>query len=66
MLELGFPGEEGRGEEEFAKDAARGPEVDGGGVVHGGEEELRGAVPDGDDAGGEGAGGVVAGETEGV
>ena len=63
-MELSFAGEEGGGEEELAEDAAGGPEVDGGSVAGGGEEELGRAVPDGYDAGREGAGGVVARETK--
>ena len=64
MLEFGLAGEEGVGEEELGEDAAGGPQVDGGGVVGGREEKLGGTVPDCDDAGGERAGGVDAGETE--
>lgn len=40
-------------DEELAEDAADGPEVDGGRVAGGAEEELGGAVPEGDDEGGE-------------
>lgn len=59
MVERAVAGETGRAEEEFGEDDTRGPDVDGGRVGSGAEEEFRRAVPDADDAGGEGLSGTV-------
>lgn len=64
MVEFCVAGEERGTEDEFAHDAAGGPDVDGGSVAGGGEEELGRAVPHRDDAGCEWAGSVFPGEPE--
>ena len=44
-----FAFEDGSEGQEFGEDTAYGPEIDGGGVVFGAEEEVGGPIPDRDD-----------------
>ena len=49
LLSLGLAREEGLAGQELGEEAADGPHVDAGAVLVGTEEELRWAVPEGDD-----------------
>lgn len=67
LLELVFVGgsrEEGAAGVHFGHDAAGGPDVDAGVVGAGAEEDVRGAVPEGDDLVGEGVDGDAKGARE--
>lgn len=65
LLDLGSSRHERPAGEHLGEEAAGAPEVDADAVVGGAEEELRGAVPEGDDAAGErAAAAVVVGEAE--
>ena len=67
LLELVFirgAGEEGAAGVHFCHDAAGGPDVDAGVVGAGAEEDVGGAVPEGDDFVGEGVDGDAEGAGE--
>lgn len=66
LVFVGGAGEEGATGVHLGHDAAGGPDVDGGGVGAGAEEDVGGAVPQGDDFVGEGVDGDAegAGETK--
>jgi len=49
LLELVAAGQDGLAQQQLGQDAAGGPEVDGGPVLRGAEEQLRRPVPEGDD-----------------
>lgn len=65
-MDIGVSCEERNAEEEFCEDEAHRPDVDGGAVGFGTEEEFGRAVPTGDDVAGHAAVGVGegAGETK--
>lgn len=53
LIHVGLSREEGAAEDDFGEDASGGPDVDGGSVFGGSEEEFGGSVPEGDDLVGE-------------
>lgn len=64
LVFVGGAGEEGAAGVHFGHDAAGGPDVDAGVVCAGAEEDVRGAVPEGDDLVGEGVNGDAEGARE--